>query len=216
MPLEDPRVAARRFFMGPNVWPQELAPADFQQPAEAYLAAITHLTERVLALIAQTLPFGPGIFDDFVSHNPCTPLRVLHYPPTPATEADGARNQFGSSAHTDFGAITLLLQDENPGLEVLDTATDTWVPLDPNPGAYVVNIGDMLSMWTSGRYKSSWHRVINKQSVDRYSIVFFYDGNLDCPLAPLDGTPVKGRVLTVEDHMIKRITDSYGKSSKSK
>jgi isopenicillin N synthase-like dioxygenase len=133
------------------------------------------------------------------------PLRLLHYPPAQITD----QRQLGSSAHTDFGAITLLLQDGNPGLEVYDEASQTWHEIEPTRNAYVVNVGDMLEMWTGHRFKSSLHRVINKKPVDRYSVVFFFDGNLDCGLSSLDGSAADEKGLTVEQHMISRMTQSY-------
>ena len=78
----------------------------------------------------------------------------------------------------------------------------------------MINIGDMLSKWTSNEYKSSWHRVMNENKTDRYSVVFFFDGNLDCPLTQLDGSDAGGEVLTVEKHMIHRMTTSYGTRKK--
>ncbi len=194
--------------MGPNVWPPTslLNPSQFQHPAEQYYTAIYKLSLTVLDLIARTLPYGNNVFDTFTANDPAAPLRLLHYPPAPPP---GEKRQLGASAHTDFGAITLLLQDEHAGLEVLDTNTDTFVPIAPNPDAYVLNVGDMLSKWTGDEYKSSVHRVINKEPTDRYSVVFFFDGNLDCPLDPLDGS--KGeKTLTVEGHMLKRMAESYG------
>ena len=76
----------------------------------------------------------------------------------------------------------------------------------------MVNIGDMLSKWTGNEYKSSVHRVINRNPTDRYSVVFFFDGNLDCKLSPLDGSKEEEgeEGLTVERHMINRMTNSYG------
>lgn len=194
--------------MGPNTWPPEslISPSAFRQPAEAYYAAIYQLSLTVIEMIARTLPYGPRVFDEFVANTPAAPLRLLHYPPAQKTE----KRQLGASAHTDFGAVTLLLQDGNPGLEVLDQASGEWVPIEPNTDAYVVNVGDMLSKWTRNQYKSSVHRVLNKNPTDRYSIVFFFDGNLDCPLDPLDGSEAD-EVLTVEGHMIRRMTESYGK-----
>lgn len=196
--------------MGPNVWPfpSLLAASQFQQPAERYYDAIYKLTLTVLGLIARTLPYGPNVFEKFTADIPSVTLRLLRYPPAQKTE----KRQLGASAHTDFGAITLLLQDENPGLEVLDTATNTFVPIRPNPYAYVVNIGDMLSKWTKNEYKSSVHRVINHSPCDRYSVVFFFEGNLDCQLNPLDGSgETEGEeVLTVEGHLLTRMGDSYG------
>ena len=86
------------------------------------------------------------------------------------------------------------------------------MPISPNPDAYVVNVGDMLSKWTSNQYVSSVHRVINRNPGDRYSVVFFFDGNLDCRLSPLDGSGEKEgeEVLTVEGHMLTRMRESYG------
>ena len=212
MDPEDSRVKAGRFFMGPNLWPDTTLPGSlaFKYIVESYYAAMNTLNSTILALIARSLPYGPTIFDNFQSNSPAAPLRLLHYPPQPETTVSDGK-QFGASAHTDFGAITLLLQDGTPGLEVQDPRNgDQWVGVPPQQDAYVVNIGDMLSMWTKGEYKSSMHRVLNVGGKDRYSIVYFFDGNLDQKLDPLDGSQVQGEGITVEQHMIKRMTESYG------
>jgi isopenicillin N synthase-like dioxygenase len=210
----DPAVLSRRFFMGPNVWPNStlLTAHEFREPAAAYYEAMLGLSRTIMQLIACTLPYGQHVFDAFVK-NPAAPLRLLHYPPgrAPTSAGGDVKPQFGSSPHTDFGAITLLLQDEHEGLQVQE-GNGNWISVPPRPDAYVVNVGDMLSMWTGYRYKSSVHRVINESGSDRYSIVFFLDGNLDCPLSPLDGSPPEdGKSITVEDHMLKMITESYAK-----
>lgn len=211
LPADDPRVLARRFLMGSNVWPDVslLPKEEFRKPAEEYHAALLELSIRVLRLIERTLPYGPGIFDEFIANDPITPMRMLHYPAARLEDETNGKTQYGASAHTDFGAITLLLQEKSPGLEVLDSRTSEWKPVPPNPGVYVVNIGDMLSFWTKNEYKSSVHRVINREPGDRYSIVFFFDGNGDAKLSPLDGSEDKNP-LTVEQHMIRRVAESYG------
>lgn len=119
IPDNDPRVLNQRFFMGHNVWPPSdlLAHEEFREPVEKYYQAMLQLCWVVMDLVAATLPYGPHVFDEFKANEPACPLRLLHYPPTPAQTSDKKR-QLGSSAHTDFGAITLLLQDEHPGLEV--------------------------------------------------------------------------------------------------
>jgi isopenicillin N synthase-like dioxygenase len=91
--------------------------------------------------------------------------------------------------------------------------------VDPTPGGFLFKVGDMLSPWTGegcqverGVYISTVHRVGNKNPVDRYSQVFLFDGSLDCPLDPLDGSgdsEKKGQ-WTVEKPVIKFITDGYG------
>lgn len=220
--------------MGPNLWPpfSRLPASAFRDPVLAYYAAVYALSLRVLDLIAATLPYGPHVFNEFTSNSPVAPLRLLHYPPAPSsdTAADGSSRQLGASAHTDFGAITLLMQDSNPGLEILDPVSHEWVSIPPGDreGGYVVNVGDMLSAWTGGAYRSSVHRVLNKSTEkDRFSVVFFFDGNLDTKLAPMGAGLRKEGVsewkgegegaeqdLTVEQHMIKRMQDSYGKGKK--
>lgn len=114
-----------------------------------------------------------------------------------------------------FGAITLLLQDDNPGLQVFNPKNDEWVPITPNPAAYVVNVGDMLCKWTNGFYKSSLHRVLNNSPNDRYSVPFFFDGNMDCRLDPFDGSGIaEGDAQTVEEHMLERFRTTYGRVAK--
>ncbi|KAF9692011.1 hypothetical protein EKO04_010155 [Ascochyta lentis] len=166
-------------------------------------------------LVAATLPYGPDVFDEWKSHEPACPLRLLHYPPTPAHVA-GKTRQLGSSAHTDFGALTLLLQDSHEGLEVLNHETGDWVLVPPKPGAFVVNIADMMTMVTGGDYKSSKHRVINRnETEDRYSVVFFMDGNVDYKLRRLDkiGQPIGDNedLLTVEDYILGKRNSTYVK-----
>ena len=238
-----------RFFMGPNNWPSTslISVSEFQDPCKRYHAALEALSLKVLRLVGATLgsdsphitnhngsgaksgqPKIPTVFDDLgtSSSTPITPLRLLHYPSAIRSGGGVDKPQYGASAHTDFGAITLLLQDENPGLEVLDTTAEAlatgkniWRPIDPNPDAYVVNIGDMISMITGGLYKSSVHRVVCKRpDRERYSVVFFFDGCIDAELRPVQGLGLDKvrdqRVLTVEQHMIERLTMSYGKGKK--
>ena len=105
------------------------------------------------------------------------------------------------------------MQDGAGGLEVLNHATGEWIQVDPNPDAYVVNIGDMLALWTKNVYKSNTHRVINKSTRDRYSVPFFFDGNADVKLIPFDKSePIGGRILTVEEHMLERFGTTYGRA----
>ncbi|ERS97871.1 2OG-Fe(II) oxygenase family oxidoreductase [Sporothrix schenckii 1099-18] len=210
IPYGDPRAHKHPLLMGANVFPGDadnFDEATLREPAEAYYTAVLQLARTVLAVLARGLPYGDDVFTEFVANDPVCNLRLLHYPPQRSEDA----RQLGAGAHTDFGAVTLLYQDGSGGLEVLDAATGDWVAVAPNADAYVVNVGDMLSLWTKNVYKSNVHRVINRGSIDRYSIPFFVDGNLDTKLAPLDGSaPLDGGdVLTAEQHLLKRLGKSY-------
>lgn len=166
---------------------------------------------NVMELLAAGMPYGPDVFDEFCSNDAVASIRLLHYPPDKSND----HRQLGAGAHTDFGAITLLLQDETGGLQVWHEDEERWVDVLPNKDAYVVNVGDMLQMWTSGRYRSSLHRVVNRSGSDRYSVPFFFDGNVECVLKPLDGSGAGGKHLTVEEHMKERFATTYGRAAES-
>ncbi|CAN8098488.1 unnamed protein product [Discula destructiva] len=205
-------VKAHPHLLGENVFPPGLSLSEFQRPVERYYASVLELSLKVLEILAKGLPYGDGIFQDFVSNDPICIVRLLHYPPQVSRD----QRQLGAGAHTDFGAITLLLQDTAGGLEVLDESSKTWHAVAPNPDAYVVNIGDMLALWTKNIYKSATHRVINNSGTDRYSVPFFFDGNADVKLRPFDGSePVGGKVITVEEHMLERLGTSYAQVEKA-
>ena len=148
-----------------------------------------------------------------------TSCRSHHYPPTPFDPTGRTR---GVGAHTDFGAITLLLQDAVGGLEVLDKRTETWHTVPPVEGAFIVNIGDLMQRWTNNRYKSTMHRVITPLSgKDRYSCAFFVYGPLEhtvecIPTCLAPGEQPLFEPIKVKDHLLKRFTQSYKPSLDNK
>lgn len=85
--------------------------------------------------------------------------------------------------HFDFGCLTLLVQDEAPGLQVRQPA-GAWVDILPREGQVVVNCGRLIELWTSGRIVACEHRVLS-QNREQFSIPFFYKPRLDCEIAPL-------------------------------
>ncbi|KAK7733907.1 hypothetical protein SLS53_008057 [Cytospora paraplurivora] len=205
-----------RFLTSLMVWPAELAADQFRKPIEAYCDALSELCSIVLDLVAATLPYGRGIFDG-MKEDPACPLRLLHYPPV--SQGVATDEQHGASAHTDFSALTLLLQDEHAGLEVYDSESAKWHVVEPNPDAYVVNLGDMMIKLFGSQYKSGLHRVINRSPTDRYSIVYFFDGNRDFKLRPLaqEGTLSGGDedgIMTCEEYLFDRIRSTYEQHSK--
>ncbi|MEL7559426.1 isopenicillin N synthase family dioxygenase [Stutzerimonas chloritidismutans] len=205
---EDPRVQAGRFNHGPNQWPATLP--DFRPAMERYHAAMTDLAEQLMAGLALSLGLPEAYFAGFCENAMAT-LRLLHYPPQPAQAAPG---QKGCGAHTDFGGLTLLLQDDKPGLQVWNHRTQDWMDAPPLEGSYVVNLGDMIARWTNDRYRSTLHRVVNLSGRERYSVPFFYGGNPDhlvsciptC-LAPAEAPRYPS--VTVEEHYREMYRRTY-------
>ena len=143
----------------------------FREEVTAYFETMSGLGLLLSQLIARSLSLAPNHFDAaFERHR--ARLRLLCYPPHPSTAAE---QQFGAGAHTDWGWITLLAQDDCGGLEVR-TDTGTWIRAEPVAGTFVVNCGDLVARWTNDRYHSNMHRVVNNRSGrNRYSVAFFYE-----------------------------------------
>jgi isopenicillin N synthase-like dioxygenase len=198
--LDDPRVLAGRFNTGPNQWPAGMP--GFRETMDEYFAAAYALSALVVRGLELSLELAPGHFDAYLTDAAAT-LRLLHYPPQPPQPAPGEK---GCGEHTDFGGITLLLQDDSGGLQVRDAGSDGWIDAPPVPDTYVVNIGDLFSRWTNGRYHSTLHRVINRSGRERHSIPFFFTGNpehrVEClPTCLAAGEAPRFAPVTVEGHL---------------
>ena len=101
--------------------------------------------------------------------------------------------------------MTILLQQpDHPGLEVL-SPDKTWIPLPATEDVLIVNIGDVLQKFTEGKFKSAVHRVVNVGVGDRYSVPFFYHGNLR-----VRTRRVQGDTETVEEHILGRFRATFG------
>ena len=179
---DDPDVRAGLPLCGPNQWPA--SPADFRVDVMDYFRAVCRIGDALLGAFASSLG-RPA--DAFARHylRPMARGQLIHYPALPDA-ADAA--QFSVAPHTDFGCITLLLQ-ETDGLEVL-AADGAWIQVPPREGTLVVNIGDLMERWTAGRYPSTRHRVRNTTGRARFSTAVFYDPS---PSAVVDPAEFAGR-----------------------
>ncbi len=190
--------------IGPNQWPDEALLPGFRAAMEAYSAACDALARRLMALFERALALPAGHFDGFMRHPTCT-TRLLHYPPQPAVVAPG---QIGCGAHTDWGALTLLAQDDAGGLQVQSLGGD-WIDVAPIPGAFVVNIGDLMARWTHDRWRSTLHRVVNRAAGrERFSIAYFFDLDAEAVILPLPGCVPAGEVprygpITAGEHLVE-------------
>lgn len=164
----------------------ELAPA-----VARFYAACDALAFELVEVIASNLGMPPGALDACFRPHHTSFLRLNYYPPCPApaepADAAAARAGYlGVNPHTDAGALTLLLQDEQPGLEVLHE--ETWHLVEPRSDALVVNIGDIVQVWSNDRYRAALHRGLVSPHAERFSAPFFFNPAYSTEYAPLPST----------------------------
>lgn len=167
---------------GPNVWPAGVP--RLASAMGAYFTALETLAGVLLRAFARALDCPSGFFDPFFTR-PQTLLKLNHYPPQDAPEVE---SDIGVVGHCDSGGFTILWQDANGGLEVQSKNGD-WVGAPPIPDTFVINLGNVMQIWTNGRFSSTPHRVINRSGNDRYSVPLFVNPSYGAPIAPLLGQP---------------------------
>ncbi len=161
----------------PNVWPTALP--EMREAWDAYFAAMTDLSNRLMSIFALGLDLPADFFADKIDASPSA-LRAINYPEQTTPPEEGQQR---AGAHTDYGTLTILRQELGKGgLQVRDDKSDAWVDVPPTAGAYVINIGDLMARWTNDRWTSTLHRVVNPdagstQSQRRQSMPFFHNAN---------------------------------------
>lgn len=184
----DPDVIAGLPLCGSNQWPEI---ASFRQAIVDYSSMIQSIGDKMLQIIATALGATECFFEPYYQRSMLRG-QLLCYPPT-----EDHPQQFGVAPHSDFGCITLLLQ-ETPGLEVL-FPNGEWVAAPPIKNTVIINIGDLLERWSNNKLPSTKHRVRNVSADSRYSIAMFYDPDPGAVVDPLDLLP--GEVAKFEPVM---------------
>jgi isopenicillin N synthase-like dioxygenase len=164
---DHPEVLRNTPLFGPNQLPDL---PGFRDALAAYRDQAIEAAKRVQRAMARAV----GMPDDYIVDLPggetLYNLRLIHYPPRRAfTPAEG---QLGCGAHTDYGTVTVLADDGVGGLQVM-RRDGTWIDVDVPADALVVNLGDLMAVWTNDRWVSNPHRVINPPDTDRYSMPLF-------------------------------------------
>ena len=173
------------YFFGPNIWPDR--PGELREALLGYYAALERLAADLMRAFALALGLPEAWFQPFIDRH-ITNLCVNWYPPQATPPRPG---QLRRGAHSDYGSMTILHQDDAPGgLQVLTKAGE-WADVPHRPGTFVVNIGDLMARWTNDRWVSTMHRVVNPPAEvagrERVSIPFFHQPNFDAVIACLPG-----------------------------
>ena len=177
---DDPEVRAGVPLRGANLWPDEALPG--MRPAIlGFYEAGRRTGARLLRAVAVGLGLAPDAFASRFA-KPMARGQLIWYPPQPA---EAGEDQFGVAAHTDFGCLTMVWQDDCGGLQVM-ARDGQWVEAPPVPGALLVNVGDLLARWSNDRFASTRHRVVNSSGRERYSMAVFYDPDYGAVVDPRD------------------------------
>jgi isopenicillin N synthase-like dioxygenase len=192
--------------IGRNQWPA--GETAWRGVLEDYYRAVFGLGQRILEAFAIALRIERDFFRGRYRH-PLVRARLLHYPPQPPDD----EAQFGAAEHTDYGAITMLWQDDAGGLQVQNRAGE-WIDAPPIDETFVINIGDMMARWSNDLFVSTPHRVINRSGRERYSIpVFFdpdYETTVDClPNCASAQNPARYPPIVAGDYITARYDGTY-------
>lgn len=173
---------AVEFAWAANLWPAR--PAEFRDALLAYYRAMSALAARLMRLFALGLDLPEDFFDPAITEA-ISALRILNYPDQAADPEPG---QLRAGAHSDYGSLTILLQEQAPGGLEVQGADGAWHAVPAIPGSFVINLGDLMARWTNDRWRSTLHRVVNPPrdatgSARRQSMAFFHQPNWDAEIA---------------------------------
>ncbi len=162
---------------GPNKWPSE--PSELRRHVLYYWQECDRVAHTLLSALAEILGTPKQPFLQLFEM-PLTNMTLLHYPPQ-EPDATG----FGIHPHKDTDALTILAPDPIGGLLVKCRDDDAWIEADPPDGALIVNLGDVLELWSGGSFVSTPHKVVNSSGAERFSFPYFAVPRFDTIVEPL-------------------------------
>tara|TARA_Y100000589_G_scaffold11202_1_gene9268 strand:+ start:854 stop:1795 length:942 start_codon:yes stop_codon:yes gene_type:complete len=169
---------AYEFCYQPTIWPEING---FQKAWTDYYIEMEKLAIKIMSAFAEALSLEPNFFKNYIE-TPISALRALHYPKTTIVPEEGQQR---AGAHTDYGSLTILLpQPDTSGLQL--QIKNQWIDVPAIKGTFVINIGDLMELWTGRRWKSTLHRVIAKPNQpERKSLAFFHQPNWEAKIYPI-------------------------------
>ncbi|WP_405890428.1 isopenicillin N synthase family oxygenase [Streptomyces sp. NBC_00133] len=163
---------------GPNQWPAALP--ELRPAALAWIDRLSRVAHKLLTELLTAIGAPADFYDDVFGDRAHLHLKLVRYP---GSAGDGAGQ--GVGAHKDYGFLTLLQQDRIGGLQV-EREDGAFHDVPPLPGAFVVNLGELLEVATNGYLKATNHRVVSPPgATERFSVPFFYNPRLDARIEPL-------------------------------
>ena len=174
---EDDPICADCDLYGPNIWPQQVP--ELQTTVINYWQECDRVAHAILEALALYLELDGNIFSKAFS-KPLTNMTLLHYPPR-----DPAVSSYGIHPHKDTDVLTLLTPDQAGGLYVRPTKSKRWIEAKPPENALIANVGDMLEIWSGGRFVSTPHKVVNRTDQERISFPYFAVPRFDVEIKPL-------------------------------
>jgi isopenicillin N synthase-like dioxygenase len=175
--------------IGPNQWPRDNILPGFKDNVLEFIDRLSTLSGQILRLMSLSLGLDENHIQAVFGDQPSPYTKLIRYPPTRPGER-------GVGVHKDSGFLTLLLQDQQSGLEA-QMNNGSWVSVLPIENTLVVNIGELLQLMTQNYFIATPHRVRNDNPTDRYSCAFFYSPDLNTPLDPL---PIAPKLLEKVQH----------------
>ncbi|KAG3156584.1 hypothetical protein PC128_g21840 [Phytophthora cactorum] len=164
-----------------NLWLEDKQLPGFRREVVEYYTKMEYISRRLLKVFAVALGEEPAFFDQFFHGDNSSFLRLNHYPVAPEPE-----KTMGVYHHTDAGALTVLLQDDDvASLQVFHRDSQTWVNVPPRKRTYTINIGDMVQVWSNDQFVAPLHRVLASNQDGRVSAPFFYSPSYDVQVEPI-------------------------------
>jgi isopenicillin N synthase-like dioxygenase len=195
---------------GSNLWPEY--PSNFEGLLENYVNLCRDLSRKIMRGIAMALGGKADAFEGEIAGDPFWVLRLIGYPVDIPEEQC---TDTGCGAHTDYGLLTLVNQDDDIYALEVQNRSGEWIYAKPIPGTFVCNIGDMLKVLSNGIYLPTLHRVVNCSPRYRVSVAFFYESNFDAAVETVDfcrektgGVAKYGKVVYGK-HLVHKVQTNF-------
>ncbi|KAI5059071.1 hypothetical protein GOP47_0025390 [Adiantum capillus-veneris] len=186
-----------------NQWPSDA----IREICEEYMREAKRLAFTLTKLMWESLGLPPTRFEDYFGQSKTHRFRFNHYPVCSTPDL-----VLGVGAHTDVGALTVLLQDEVGGLQIKQK-DGQWLDVHPDPTSPVINVADVMQVLTNDKYRSVEHRVVVNRKVDRYSFSYSYNAASGIDVAPIselvnENNPPKYKPINWGKYTMLRIDSS--------